>query len=164
MNFNAHLEKSKLAITNALSSEKSILINEFIIILKNVSSLLRTDNFSFWIDELQNNDYSEIPITKQGVVDAQKSWNKYDSSRITFGNMLLDTCEKLFTYWHEDDLCSTQGQFYYYKDKNTNLVFKESVFGCIQYLDRAMNRSTDTQFGIALVSDLPGVVIVDDLY
>ena len=47
---------------------------------------------------------------------------------------------------------------------NTHLVFKESVFGCIQYLDRAMNRSTDTQFGIALVSDLPGVVIVDDLY
>ncbi|WP_198331823.1 hypothetical protein [Psychrobacter aquimaris] len=164
MNFNTHLEKTKFAIISALDSDKSVLISEFIVILKNASSLLKADNFSFWIDELQKIDHSEIPITKYAVVDAQKSWNEYDSSRTTFGNILLDTCEKLFTYWQQDDLCSTQGQFYYYKDKNTNLVFKESVFGCIQYLDRAMNRSTDTQFGIALISDLYGVVIVDDLY
>ena len=78
---------------------------------------------------------------------------------------MLDTCEKLFTYWQQDDLCcSTQGQFYYYKDKNTNLVFKESVFGYIEYLDRAMNICAEPRFGIALVSDLHGVVIVDDLY
>lgn len=73
MNFNTHLEKNKLAIINALSSEKSILISEFIIILKNSASLLKTDSFSFWIDELQNIDHSEIPITKHAVVDAQKS-------------------------------------------------------------------------------------------
>lgn len=164
MNFNTHLEKNKLAIINALSSEKSILISEFITILKNVSSLLGTNNFNFWIDELQSTDYSEIPITKHAVVEAQKSWNEYDSSRTTFGNTLLDTCEKLFTYWQEDDLCSTQGQFHYYKDKNTNLVFKESVFGCIEYVDKAMNKSTDTQFGIALISGLHGVVIVNNLY
>lgn len=164
MNFNKHLEKNKLAIISALNSEKSILINEFIIVLKNVSSLLKIDNFSFWINELQNTDYLEIPMTKHAVIDAQKSWNEYDSSRTTFGNILLDTCEKLFAYWQEDDLCSMQGQFYYYKDKNTKLVFKESVFGCIQYLDIAVNRSTDTQFSIALVSDLYEVVIVDDLY
>ena len=164
MNFNTHLEKNKLAIINALSSEKSILISEFITILKNVSSLLGTNNFNFWIDELQSTDYSEIPITKHAVVDAQKSWNEYDSNRTTFGNTLLDTCEKLFTYWQEDDLCSTQGQFHYYKDKNTNLVFKESVFGCIEYVDKAMNKSTDTQFGIALISGLHGVVIVNNLY
>lgn len=77
---------------------------------------------------------------------------------------MLDTGEKLFTYWQEDDLCSTQVQFYYYKDKNTGLVLKESEFGCIQYLDRAMNRSADTQFSIALVSDLQEIIIVDDLY
>ena len=153
-----------MAVISALSSEKAILISEFIIILKNSASLLKTDSFSFWIDELQNIDHSEIPITKHAVVDAQKSWNEYDSSRITFGNILLDTCEKLFTYWQQDDLCDMQGQFYYYKDKNINLVFKESVFGCIEYIDRAINRSTDTQFGIALISDLYGVVIVDDLY
>ena len=164
MNFNTYLEKNKLAIINALSSEKSILINEFILILKNVSSLLKTDNFSFWIDELQSTDDSEIPMIKHAIIDAQKSWNEYDPSRTTFGNTLLDTCEKLFTYWQEDDLCSMQGQFYYYKDKNANLVFKESVFGCIEYVDKAMNKSTDTQFGIALISDLDGVVIVDDLY
>lgn len=164
MNFNTHLERNKLAVISALSSDKSILIGEFIIILKNVSSLLETNNFNFWIDELQSTDYSEIPMTKHAVVDAQKSWNKYDSSRTTFGNILLDTCEKLFTYWQEDDLCSTQGQFYYYKDKNTNLVFKESVFGCIEYLDRAIDICADPRFGIALVSDLHGVVIVDDLY
>ncbi|MGB3110742.1 MAG: hypothetical protein WBB40_09175 [Psychrobacter alimentarius] len=164
MNFNTHLEKNKLAIINALSSEKSILISEFIIILKNSASLLKTDSFSFWIDELQNIDHSEIPITKHAVVDAQKSWNEYDSSRTTFGNTLLDTCEKLFTYWQQDDLCSTQGQFYYYKDKSTNLVFKESVFGYIEYVDRAMDICAEPRFGIALVSDLHGVVIVGDLY
>ncbi len=164
MNLNTHLERNKLAVISALSSDKSILISEFIIILKNVSSLLETNNFNFWIDELQSTDYSEIPMTKHAVVDTQKSWNKYDSSRTTFGNIFLDTCEKLFTYWQEDDLCSTQGQFYYYKDKNTNLVFKESVFGYIEYLDRAMNICAEPRFGIALVSDLHGVVIVDDLY
>lgn len=73
MNFNTHLEKNKLAVISALSSEKSILTNEFIIILKNVSSLLKTDNFSFWIDELQSTDYLEIPMTKYAVIDAQKS-------------------------------------------------------------------------------------------
>ena len=116
------------------------------------------------VDELQNIDHSEIPITKHAVVDTQKSWNEYDSSRTTFGNTLLDTCEKLFTYWQQDDLCSTQGQFYYYKDKSTNLVFKESVFGYIEYVDRAMDICAEPRFGIALVSDLHGVVVVDDLY
>ena len=164
MNFNTHLERKKLAIINALSSEKPILIDEFIIILKNLSSLLKTDSFSFWIDELQNIDHSEIPITNHAVVDAQKSWKEYDSSRTTFGNILLDTCEKLFTYWQEDDLCSMQGQFYYYKDKNTNLVFKESGFGCLEYLDSAINIYAKPQFGIALISDLHEVIIVDDLY
>lgn len=106
MNFNTHLERNKLAVISALSSDKSILISEFIIILKNVSSLLETNNFNFWIDELQSTDYSEIPMTKYAVVDTQKSLNKYDSSRTTFGNIFLDTCEKLFTYWQEDDLCS----------------------------------------------------------
>jgi hypothetical protein len=164
MNFNTYLERNKLAVINALSSDKSILIGEFIIILKNSASFLKIDNFSFWIDELQNIDHSEIPMTKHAVVDAQKSWSEYSSSRTTFGNILLDTCEKLFTYSQEDDLCSTQGQFHYYKDKNTNLVFKESVFGCIEYVDSAMNKITDTQCGIALVSDLHGIVVVDDLY
>ena len=164
MNFNTHLEKTKFAIISALSSDKSILIGEFIIILKNSASLLKIDNFSFWINELQNIDHSEIPMTKHAVVDAQKSWSEYSSSRTTFGNILLDTCEKLFTYSQEDDLCSTQGQFHYYKDKNTNLVFKQSVFGYIEYVDSAMNKITDTQCGIALVSDLHGIVVVDDLY
>ena len=164
MNFNTHLEKTKFAIISALDSEKSILISEFIIILKNSAYLLKTDKFNFWIDELQNIDHSEIPMTKHAVVDAQKSWSEYSSSRTTFGNILLDTCEKLFTYSQEDDLCSTQGQFHYYKDKNTNLVFKQSVFGYIEYVDSAMNKITDTQCGIALVSDLHGIVVVDDLY
>lgn len=164
MNFNTHLEKNKFAVISALSSEKSILINEFIIILKNVSSLLGTNNFNFWIDELQSTNYSEIPMTKHAVVDTQKSWNEYDSSRTTFGNILLDTCEKLFTYWQADDLCSAQGQFYYYKDKNTNLVFKESVFGCIEYVDSTMDVRTEPRFGIAWISDLHEVVVVDDLY
>ena len=164
MNFNTHLERNKLAVISALSSDKSILIGEFIIILKNSASLLKIDNFSFWIDELQNIDHSEIPMTKHAVVDAQKSWSEYSSSRTTFGNILLDTCEKLFTYSQENDFCSTQGQFHYYKDKNTNLVFKQSVFGYIEYVDSAMNKITDTQCGIALVSDLHGIVVVDDLY
>lgn len=164
MNFNTHLERNKLAVISALSHEKSVLVNEFIIILKNVSSLLKTDSLSFWIDELQSIDYSEISMTKHAVIDVQKSWNEYDCSRTTFTSMLLDTCEKLFTYWQQDDLCSIQGQFYYYKDKNTGLVLKESEFGCIQYLDSSIDRSTDTRFSIALVSDLHGVVIVDDLY
>ena len=164
MHFNTYLERKKLAIINALGSEKPILVNKFIIILENVSSLLETNNFNFWIDELQSTNYSEIPITKHAVVDAQQSWKEYDSSRTTFGNILLDTCEKLFTYWQEDDLCSAQGQFYYYKDKNTNLVFKESGFGCLEYLDSAINIHAKPRFGIALVSDLHEVIIVDDLY
>ncbi|MBH0096782.1 hypothetical protein I6E61_10330 [Psychrobacter sp. NZS113] len=164
MNFNTHLERNKLAVISALSSDKSILIGEFIIILKNSASLLKTDDFNFWIDELQNINHSEVPMTKYAVVDAQKSWNEYKSSKTTFKNILLDTCENLFTYWQGDDLCSMQGQFYYYKDKNTNLVFKQSVFGYIEYVDRAIKKSTGTQFGIALISDLHGIVVVDDLY
>ena len=164
MNFNTHLERNKLAVISTLSSDKSILIGEFIIILKNSASLLKIDNFSFWINELQNIDHSEIPMTKHAVVDARKLWSEYSSSRTTFGNILLDTCEKLFTYWQEDDLCSTQGQFYYYKDKNTNLVFKQSVFGYIEYFDRAVDIGAEPQFGIALVSDLHEVITVDDLY
>lgn len=119
---------------------------------------------SFWIDELQNIDHLEIPMTKHAVIEARKLWNEYKSSKTTFKNILLDTCENLFTYWQEDDLCSMQGQFYYYKDKSTNLVFKESVFGYIEYIDRAMDICAEPRFGIALVSDLHGVVIVDDLY
>lgn len=164
MNFNTHLEKTKFAIISALDSEKSILISEFIIILKNSASLLKTDKFNFWIDELQNINNSEVPIIKRAVIEAQKSWSEYSSSRTTFGNILLDTCEKLFTYSQEDDFCSTQGQFHYYKDKNTNLVFKQSVFGYIEYVDRAIDISAEPQFGLALVSDLHKVVVVDDLY
>ena len=52
MNFNTHLERNKLAVISTLSSDKSILIGEFIIILKNSASLLKIDNFSFWIENL----------------------------------------------------------------------------------------------------------------
>jgi hypothetical protein len=164
MNFNTHLERNKLAIISALSSDKSILIGEFIIILKNLASLLKTDNFNFWIDELQKINHSEVPMTKHAVIEAQQSWNEYNPSRTTFGNILLDTCEKLFTYWQGDDLCSMQGQFYYYKDKNTNLVFKQSAFGYIEYVDRAVDSDAEPQFGIALVSDLHEVITVNNLY
>ena len=164
MNFDIHLERSKQAIIHALTSDKSKLIDEFITILKAVSSLLRTDSFDFWIKILQNTDYSEIPLTKYGIDDAFEAWQQYNPNRTTFEGKLLSTCEKLFTYWQADDLDNMQGQFYYYKDKTTNLIFKQSVFGMIEYLDDSINNITDIHFDIALVSDLNDVIKVNDLY
>ena len=37
--------------------------------------------------------------------------------------------ERLLTYWEEDDLCEMQGQFFYYKDGTSNLIYCESEFG-----------------------------------
>ena len=75
------------------------MIDEFITILKGVSPLLRTDSFNFWIEILQNNDYSEIPSTKYGIDDASGAWQQYSPNRTTFEGKLLSTYEKLFTYW-----------------------------------------------------------------
>ena len=159
-----HLEKFRQAVIHALNGDKSNLIDEFIIILKGVSSLLRTDSFNFWIKRLQNIDYSEIPLTKYGIDDAFEAWQQYSPNRTTFEGKLLSTCEKLFTYWQADDLDNMQGQFYYYKDKTTNLIFKQSVFGMIEYLDDSINNITDIDFDIALVSDLNDIIEINDLY
>lgn len=162
MHFNKHLDNIKLAVIDALNCNKPQLIDEFIAILIKASALLQTDSFGFWIKELQNNESLEIPITKYAITDVHNAWQQYQPDRKTLEQKLLNTCEKLFTYWQYDDICTMQGQFYYYKNKETNLVFKQSDFGTIEYLDKS--NSTHTKYGIALTSDLDTIVNLTDLY
>jgi len=120
---------------DALSSDKESLINKYSNLLLRNSNLLRFSEFDFWKTQLDNIDWNEIPVTVNGVKREVVLWNNFEPNLKEISIRLKETSENVLTYWQENDLCEMQGQFYYYKDKDSNQVFGESEYGKIRAKD-----------------------------
>ncbi|BDD03724.1 hypothetical protein [Aureibacter tunicatorum] len=152
MNTKTHLKNTKEQVIEALSSEKEVLVKEFASILRICSDVLNIEKLLFWEDLLKENGWESLLITKSAVSEQLIFWRNYEPSLKTLSASLQKTCEKVFLYWEEDDLCDMQGQFYYYKFKETNQVFKESEYGNLIGVSKELIQKSE--ISIALIPDL----------
>lgn len=165
MNINAGLQNIKEQVLVALMSNKETLIKEYYNILKVASTLLNTDDLNYWQNQLRQHKWELFPTTKIGVSQELINWQKYQLSLDTFFYRLLDTSEHILVYHIEDDLCETQGQYYYYKDDNLDKVFKESEHGYLSGIELS-EIDWSVKPSIALIPDLEKLEILNpnDLY
>lgn len=159
MNFSSHLQNIKKSVITALSADKEMLINDFMVILIQSSKLLSCNDFNFWLSELKTNDWNNLPITSHAVDEVKSTWLNYTPAKNSLSPMLYDSCEKLFTFWLQDDVCDVQYQYFYYKDGISNTIYKDSGMNCIGI---AKNQTIAAK--IALISDLEASIAFSDWY
>ncbi len=160
MNYRSHLKEIRKEIIRCVSEDKKELTHGIAAVMKRTAGLLKTNSYDFWVNQLEEISWEEIPTTKHAV-DAEK--NRWENLYLTQGKTslpLLSTLENLLTYWEEDDLCEMQGQFYYYKDGTTNQLFCESDFGTI----RDFGNQIEIEIcKIATIEDLKNNGIVNEI-
>jgi hypothetical protein len=115
MNIKIRLEHIQSNIIRSLSSDKDLLLKEFLSILQNSAFLLKSDQLSFWIHCLKVYKSEEIPVTKIGVKTALEDWKNYIPTSKHLLQKLYTTSEYILVYWTKEDLCKMQGQFYFIK-------------------------------------------------
>ena len=104
MNFKTHQKIILENVETALSKSKVDLVSDFRTILPKAASLYKTDEFSFWIEELEKHPVSEIPMTVYGVKNAVNYLNtKEPMDRNSAVGTIAHICETLFTYQNEND-------------------------------------------------------------
>jgi len=120
MNLNSHKSYIADLVEIALTKDKNDLIERFKIIINLCSSLFGKEQFVFWLRQLGQIYYDEIPITKFGLREALLSASRLRNlDRHSFKSSILSICERLFTYSNADQLCPQQTAFHYwYLDKN----------------------------------------------
>ena len=160
MNINSHIKNIKELLIGALTSEKEILIKELTKALRYSTELLKTDELAVWENFLKENRWELIPTTKAAVKEELGYWQNYEPSLKTLVNRLQDSCEKLLIYWREDDLCEMQGQFFFYKEKDSNKVFKESQYGNLSGIEVEGNEKLEAH--IALIPDLENSALLKE--
>lgn len=132
MHFNTHQMKLIESIEITLSKSKNEIIGDFIEILQRANDIFKTDDFNFWLIQLEQTTNKEIPMTHYGISEAKRAILSMRSlNRVQLRFTINDICEMLFTYCDEDDMCDMQGNFYYYIDISSGIVFKESQFGTV---------------------------------
>lgn len=151
MDFHGHLEHIRGGVLEALTHNKMNLIEMYLKVLTQTASLLDTSAFDFWIRQIEEVDRNEIAVTKQAVMEETKKWKTVVLDKKSIVSNLLDTSESLFTFWIEDDLCETQGQFYYYYDMKLNKIFAESKLGAIKLIEKS---EFSHSFRIATISEI----------
>lgn len=156
MNFNSHLIRLHRETKEALSLDKGQLLLKLKDILIDMSELLQTNEYDFWLNQLDNIPFQEFPITKYGVKDQGNFIDKEMNNSSICRGMAIEL-ERVCTFWEEDDLCEMQGQFYYYKSMKSNQVFSESEFGFI----RGGSTVNMNEVSIATVTDLKLAGIVN---
>lgn len=157
MNFSSHLVNVQKEVLDSLSKRKEELIAGIVSITKGVVDLLGTDHFDFWMKQLAEIGWSELPVTQRAVDQERLKWEKLVPNRSSLALALGKTLEALFTYWEEDDLCDMQGQYYYLKTIPSSELFCESEFGQIRGFGKPV------EFGqtmIASIQDLKSKGII----
>ena len=151
MNFSSYQKQLIQTIESALTEDKEKLIHLFKSALNEASSLYKTDEFDFWITQLNQNVCSEIPITNYGLRIA-KSWSKHivNSKRNKLPNILRHMCVYLFTYCNDSDMGPEQEDFHYYFSFNENIVYKD----CGLDISPRIHRPLPGEYRIALKSEL----------
>lgn len=152
MNFSSHQRKLVESIQVALEKDKKNLIGDFQWILSNARALLATDVLDFWLSQIENFPWQEIPITKYGhtvAVDYSRGLAACNRNRIVgcIGNI----CESLFTYSNDHDMCCMQGDYHYFFSMVECTVYKISELGWLEGLEV---RPSTGEYRIALVSEL----------
>jgi hypothetical protein len=133
MNFSTHKNKIIESIETALSKRKTGIVDDFKHILVKSSSLFKTNEFDFWLQQIGQIDLEEIPITHDGLNEAKRTLSSLkNSDRHQLCISIKNICEMLFSYCDEDNSCEMQGYFYYYFHIPSNRVFRESGFGVIE--------------------------------
>ena len=151
MNFSSYQKQLIQTIESALTEDKDNLIHQFKSALYEATSLYRTNEFDFWIAQLEQNVCGEIPITNYGLCIA-KSWSKHliNSKRNEVPNILRHMCVYLFTYCSDSDMGPEQEDYHYYFSFNENIVYKD----CGLDINPRINRPLNGEYRIALKSEL----------
>ncbi len=157
MRVNSHLQKIKEQVIDALSSDKEQLIKKYSIILNNSNKLLKTTEFDFWRNQIIRYKWDAIPVTKIGVSNELIVWKNFKPTLKNLYFQLQKTSENILSFWEVDDLCEMQGQFYYYKDENSNQIYKESEFGSLSCISKGEN----LKIIIASIEDLQSSKIIN---
>lgn len=152
MKITSHIEKIRTQVIATLSNDKEILLQELAKVLRDSSELLNTDKLLFWEKQLEKHPWDLIPTTKAGVKQELHRWQNYEPSRKTLLTRLHETCERVLVYWEEDDLCEMQGQYFFYKDEDSQSVFKESEYGHVK--GKPVGGNNKSESTIALIPDL----------
>jgi hypothetical protein len=152
MNFNTHKQQIVDAIEVALSKDKIEMIERFKYILGKCNSLFKTNNYTFWLKQLNSIPRAEIPMTKYGLENSLRSLSYLrKSDRNNLKSAILHICEMLFTYSNSEDLCPFQTEYHYYFYLPEQKVFKESEMG---YSDLQQKNILLVDIRIAKISEL----------
>ncbi len=152
MDFRTHKTKIIESVETALSKGKEGIVGDFKHILGKANSLFKTNDFDFWLQQIDQIDLKELPITHYGISEAKRDLSSLkDCDRHQLCSSIQSICELIFTFCDEDDQCEMQGDFHYYFHKSSSTVFKESVFGVIEPKIEIEDQS---EIRIAKVSEL----------
>ena len=152
MNFGTHKQQIIDSIEIAITKDKTNLIERFKLILNRASSLLKSEKFYFWLQQLGTIPSEEIPITKFGLDNARRSLAFLrGADRHSLESSIANICEQLFTYSNEDDLCLLQCEYHHYFYLPEHRVFKESGMG---YSDLDMDMVAIADIRLAMISEV----------
>ena len=152
MNFGAHQQRLVERLGLALGKDKSGLIKDFQSILSDAKGLFKTNSFDFWLSQLGQHEFSEIPITKYGhalALNQYQAFSGADRNAVCSG--ISHLCELLFTYSNDREMCELQSDFHYYVNEENGLVYRESEMGHIEP-EHAVPK--DHLYRIALMSEV----------
>ncbi len=133
MNFSSHQKKLVELIEIALKKGKIELISDFKPILNDASKLFKTDKFQFWLQQIRQHQVEEIPMTNYGLdLAKQQVRNLVLADRNSIQTDITYICECVFTYFNDNDMCFMQGDFHYYVNIESGVLFKESNMGVVE--------------------------------
>ena len=133
MNFNSHQIQLMSDITDALQENKPELVEKFKFILPSASKLYKTKAYDGWIQTIRDTPLEQLPITKYGHRNAIYWFSSITKpERKTIQRAISKTCESLFAYCNENEMCNLQSDYHFYFCCETGTIFKESDLGMVE--------------------------------
>ena len=135
MNFSTHIAKQAKYIQETLECPKPEIIRRFPAILHEAGSLIMTDRFLYWLDQINDVPIDEIPTTHFGLrlaINYATGLPQSDRNNFTAGIDAI--CECLFCYCDEDE-CDASFDLFFYTHLESGLTYKISPITCIPELN-----------------------------
>src|SRR6188472_3619929 len=129
MHFSTHTNNLIRSVRESLQGDRQSIVNGMGYALLRAADLFRTDEFNFWLKQLETIDAVDLPMTRYGLREAQATMDKCSATRATVRSDLGYVSELLFTYCDGDDLDFAQFDNHYYYHKPSKTVFKMSGLG-----------------------------------